>query len=193
MSENVEIEFKNLLTKEEYQLLIVHFKISNSQIKKQINHYFDTPAFSLKKGNIALRVREKGNHYEMTLKQPAPIGLLETNQTLQKQEADVLIKNGTIPDGEVKKKLSFMANSVRDIEYFGTLTTNRVEIDYKGGILVFDHSTYLNVEDYEVEYEVNDPVIGKKIFLDFLSQLNIPSRKTENKVQRFYRQKYHQS
>ena len=48
-----------------------------------------------------------------------------------------------------------------------------------------DKSFYLNKEDFEVEYEVTDPKAYKHI-TRLLTSLNIPIRKTENKVQRFY-------
>jgi uncharacterized protein YjbK len=56
-----------------------------------------------------------------------------------------------------------------------------------------DHSIYLNNEDYELEYEVENYQSGKEIFLELLKRLNIPERKTENKIRRFYRQKYQQT
>ena len=193
MSEQLEIEYKNLLSKEEYETLLEQFQISNIQINRQINHYFDTATFSLKDQHTALRVREKSNNFEMTIKQPASIGLLETNQKLEKKEAQRFLQGGSIPEGVVKNKLSTLAISVEDILYFGTLITDRVEIEYKGGILVFDHSHYLNMEDYEIEYEVIDPIMGEKIFTQLLASFHIPIRKTENKVHRFYQHKYQQS
>ena len=71
MSQNIEIEFKNMLTSEEFLQLKLHFNIDQNKFKKQVNHYFDTPSFSLKSLNSALRIREKGTQFEMTLKQPA--------------------------------------------------------------------------------------------------------------------------
>ncbi|MGJ7919600.1 CYTH domain-containing protein [Neobacillus sp. LXY-4] len=190
MSQQIEIEFKNLLTKEEYDCLKEFFKIDDEQIKKQINHYFDTPIFNLKEVHSALRIREKGNQWEMTLKQPAEVGLLETNQLLTLNEKDAMLNHGTIPNGPVKTLLASAGIPYQDIEYFGSLTTYRIEFEYEGGLLVLDHSFYLNLEDYEIEYEVSDPDSGQQLFHKLLNSLQIPTRKTENKVQRFYRQKY---
>lgn len=55
------------------------------------------------------------------------------------------------------------------------------------GLLVFDISSYLNVTDYEIEYEVTDYHQGKKNFQLLMNQLNIPIRKTDNKIVRFYK------
>ena len=49
MSQEIEIEFKNLLTKAQYEQLLEVFSISASQIHRQVNHYFDTPDQHLKK------------------------------------------------------------------------------------------------------------------------------------------------
>ncbi|AGK52744.1 CYTH domain-containing protein [Bacillus sp. 1NLA3E] len=190
MSQHLEIEFKNLLTKQEYNHLIEFFKVDKINIKKQINHYFDTASFLLKDAQSALRIRERGDWYEMTLKQPAPIGLLETNQILQKQEAAKLLDHHIFPDGPIKDKLLSIKVPVELLQYFGSLTTNRIEFAYKDGLLVLDHSYYLNAEDFEIEYEVTNPDIGEMVFNELLHTMKIPRRKTENKVQRFYNQKY---
>jgi uncharacterized protein YjbK len=125
----------------------------------------------------------------MTLKQPQDDGLLETNQRISPNEAEHALRNGKLPSGPIKNLISKMKISFSDIEYFGSLITKRAEITYKNGLLVFDHSYYLNKEDFELEYEVENYQDGKKIFLQFLEQYKIPQRKTENKIQRFYQQK----
>ena len=151
MSQNIEIEFKNLLTEEEFLRLITFFNIDASLFKIQINHYFDTPSFSLKENGSALRIREKGNEFEMTLKQPAVQGLLETNQLLSGDQAKKILKSGKILEGQVKDAISKMIQDVDSLLYFGSLTTERAEFDYKEGLLVLDHSYYLNTEDFELE------------------------------------------
>lgn len=190
MSQNIEIEFKNMLTKEEYERLLLEFSIDKQQIFTQENHYFDTPNFSLKKQESALRIREKQGSYEMTLKQPAKVGLLETNQTLNKEEASQAIQTGKLPAGIIQHRLEKNDIPFSCIEYFGSLVTKRVEITYKKGLLVLDYSSYLNQEDYEVEYEVDHYHEGHKTFQELLLNFQIPVRRTENKICRFYQQKY---
>ncbi|UZN00165.1 CYTH domain-containing protein [Lysinibacillus sp. MHQ-1] len=68
---------------------------------------------------------------------------------------------------------------------FGSLTTDRVEIPYKEGLLVFDHSYYLQCDDYEVEYEAKDAIKGKAIFDEFLQQHGIQKQETDKKIARF--------
>ncbi|MFB3162782.1 CYTH domain-containing protein [Neobacillus sp. 179-C4.2 HS] len=189
MSETIEIEFKNLLTKVEYEKLLNAFNVKDEQIICQTNHYFDTPDFTLKDLGSALRIREKKDHYEMTLKQPADIGLLETTQTLSKKEFLAAINTGILPKGIIQERLEQLNIPFTDLEYFGSLTTKRAEFPYNEGLLVLDHSLYLNTEDFEIEYEVLDFQRGQVAFKELLEQYNLPIRITPNKIARFYLQK----
>lgn len=193
MSQNIEIEFKNLLTKKEYELLLGTFNINEKQIFTQENHYFDTPDFALREKGTALRIRKKQELFEMTLKQPASVGLLETNQVLTGDEALAAIQFGQLPTGMIDNIIKKMHIPFSKIEYFGSLRTKRVEFAYKEGLLVFDHSFYLNKEDYELEYEVENYQDGLQTFLELLELYGIPKRITDNKISRFYKQKNFQS
>jgi uncharacterized protein YjbK len=192
MSQNLEIEFKNMLTKAEYERILFEFNIGLDDIFTQENLYFDTPDFALKKAKCALRIRKKGTNYEMTLKTPLEIGLLETNQILTCEEADAALNHNCLPEGKIKQVIEESNISFANIIYFGSLTTNRTEFPYEEGLLVLDHSIYLLQEDYELEYEVKNYQEGKKNFHAFLKRFMIPERQTENKVRRFYNQKYKQ-
>lgn len=189
MSETIEIEFKNLLTKKEYQMLLQAFNIKEDNIFMQENHYFDTPHFALKELGSALRIRQKTNRYELTLKQPAEVGLLETTQALSDEEFNLVVHEGRLPNGIVHDRLAYFAISPSDIDYFGSLITKRAELPYRKGLLVLDHSLYLNKEDYELEFEAEDFQQGLITFQELLQQYEIPIRKTPNKIARFYQQK----
>lgn len=193
MSQNIEIEFKNMLTESEFHLLLKHFNVSESHFFKQENHYFDTPDFSLKQYGCALRIREKKSGLEMTLKQPHPDGLLETTEKLTNEQVQALLQGTPLHDGIIKDQLLHMNINTAELKFFGSLVTERAEIEYKGGLAVFDSSTYLNVRDYELEYEVTDRTEGEAIFVQLLSELNIPIRKAKNKVKRFYERKLAQN
>ncbi|WP_347835513.1 CYTH domain-containing protein [Gracilibacillus sp. JCM 18860] len=52
MSQEIEIEFKNLLTSQEYRKLDPLFHSVTPIV--QINHYFETPDFALKRHGAAL-------------------------------------------------------------------------------------------------------------------------------------------
>jgi uncharacterized protein YjbK len=189
MSETIEIEFKNLLTKVEYENLLKTFNVKEKDIVMQSNHYFDTPEFALKNLGSALRIREKKNNFELTLKQPAAVGLLETTQLLSAKEFKAAIQQQIFPKGIVQERIEQLKIAFNKIVYFGSLTTKRAEFPYKEGLLVLDHSFYLNKEDYEIEYEVEDFQSGQLVFQGLLKQYEIPIRKTQNKIARFYQQK----
>jgi uncharacterized protein YjbK len=193
MSEHIEIEFKNLLTEEEFERLKAFFSFAGKDFKKQVNHYFDTNQFTLKEQGCALRIREKTGHFEITLKQPAPVGLLETNQEVSPHDAQNMLAGGELPEGPVRTALSNLVEQRNPVAYFGSLTTERAEKEYCGGLVVLDHSAYLGIHDYELEYEVEDEESGRESFHTLLSDLNIPVRKTDNKIMRFYRQKQRNS
>jgi uncharacterized protein YjbK len=191
-NQNIEIEFKNMLTKEEYELLLTHFQVGKEDLFEQENHYFDTSDFALKANHSALRIRKKKAEYELTLKQPHPDGLLETNKTLSKAESDDIFSTGKINDEQISSLLRNMNIDPASIIYFGSLRTIRAEKQIGNGLLVLDHSFYLKKEDYELEYEVSNREEGEIYFQKLLATLKIPVRKTKNKVRRFYEEKYKQ-
>ncbi|MCM2982621.1 CYTH domain-containing protein [Niallia circulans] len=191
-NQNIEIEFKNMLTKEEYELLLTHFQVGKEDLFEQENHYFDTSDFALKANHSALRIRKKKAEYELTLKQPHPDGLLETNKTLSNAESDDIFSTGKINDEQISSLLRNMNIDPASIIYFGSLRTIRAEKQIGNGLLVLDHSFYLKKEDYELEYEVSNREEGEIYFQELLATLKIPVRKTKNKVRRFYEEKYKQ-
>ena len=188
MVQEIEIEFKNLLTKNEFELLMQKYNVTIKDFISQENYYFDTADFSLKDKQSALRIRKKQDKYILTLKQPHEQGLLETHQELTENQAFTLLNSevAQIFDGSVKEAVSALGINPDALQYLGALKTDRIEIIDNENILVLDHSFYLNHEDYELEYEVKDPETGKNKFLEILEQNNIPLRTTKNKIQRFF-------
>jgi len=188
MVQEIEIEFKNLLTKNEFELLMQRYKVTCKDFISQENYYFDTANFLLKGKQSALRIRKKMDKYILTLKQPYEQGLLETHQELTENQAATLLTNegAEMVDGSVKEAVLSLGINPDEVQFLGALKTDRVELIDNENILVLDHSFYLNHEDYELEYEVKDPVTGKNKFLEILKQNNIPVRTTKNKIQRFF-------
>lgn len=186
MGKEIEIEMKQLLTKKQFDTLCQAFQIEAGDFALQTNYYFDTPAFSLKKLRMALRIREKNGSFTLTLKEPHQDGILETNQRITREAAMKLLANESFIDGEVKDALANKRLPLRSIQYLGKIQTNRAEIRYNEGILVFDHSSYLDTEDYELEYEVSDKEQGIKEFSHLLQQYSIPYEQSEPKIKRFF-------
>jgi uncharacterized protein YjbK len=184
MTQEIEIEFKNLLTYKEFLTLKEAFHLNETDFAIQHNDYFDTPSFDLKAHGSALRIREKQGKLVLTLKEPGDIGLIETHQSLTKEKAREIIRSGELPPGEVHNAIQRFNISIKTFNHLGRLSTHRAEIPYQNGLLVLDHSLYGHTEDYELEYEVLEPVQGKRVFLELLEKFEIPVRPTENKIRR---------
>ncbi len=75
-----------------------------------MNHYFETPSFSLKEAGSALRIRHKGATYTLTLKQPAEVGLLETHQVVTEEEARMMMATNVIIPGAVTGSTTQITN-----------------------------------------------------------------------------------
>ncbi|MGY3717760.1 CYTH domain-containing protein [Sutcliffiella cohnii] len=190
MHQEIEIEFKNIITKDEYSRLLKAFQHTADEGVIQINHYLDTPDFHLKQNGCALRIREKNKAYQLTLKQPAGEGLLETHETILQSDMNRILDEGRLLDGGISSVLKTSLNiDPTTVQYFGSLTTNRVQFSYENGLLVLDESNYLGVTDYELEYEASSFKEGKIVFERLLHKYEIPIRPTKNKIVRFYEQK----
>ena len=185
MTEEIEIEFKNLLTEKEYQTLLYSFNATENELFTQINSYFDTPDWDLKKLHAGLRIRLLPDSAELTLKTPFENHLLETTDSLSLMEAEKLISDGKIKaDGAVGAKLKSLNISPERLRLLGTLKTTRFERQTSQGLFVLDKSYYGNEVDYELEFEVPDYSIGKIHFDNFLEKHQIPLRPAKNKIAR---------
>ncbi len=186
MTQQLEIEFKNILTKQQYEHLLQEFHIDKNAIHRQTNHYFDTPSQAIRKRQSGLRIRQIDNYYECTLKEKsAEHAHLETTDELTAEQANKMLECEGFYAQEVAKRLTLYNIPLEELAIFGSLTTDRVEIPYKDGLLVFDHSFYLQCDDYEVEYETKDAIKGNAIFDEFLQQYSIEKQVADKKIARF--------
>lgn len=185
MAHETEIEFKNLLYIDEYDMLCDFFGVTQENAKTLANHYFDTATLHIKDMNSGLRIRETDGAFEATLKRMVDAHTsLETNVPLSKEQAVAIFAGAAFPD-EITTQLQQADVPLAEIKAYGSLTTTRIEVDYKGGIVVLDHSVYLQHEDYEIEYEVQDATSGQQAFHALLERLHIPMRPTKKKIARF--------
>ncbi|MFJ7664482.1 CYTH domain-containing protein [Lysinibacillus sp. NPDC097162] len=186
MAQQLEIEFKNVLTKQQYEQLLEDFQIKKNAIHRQTNHYFDTPSNAIRKLQSGLRIRIIDNYYECTLKEKSSKHVhVETTDELTAAHAEKMLAGQGFYAPEVAKRLAIYNIPLEQLAVFGSLTTDRVEIPYKDGLLVFDHSFYLQCDDYEVEYETKDEIKGNAIFDEFLQQYGIEKQIAEKKIARF--------
>lgn len=150
MSNNIEIEAKALLSKEDYEKLIGVF--GDAYAYYQTNIYIDSPKRILHENKLSLRIREKDGKHEMTLKTKLEEGRLERNVYISNDQFEDF-KKGIFPEGEIKKAITDKGIDLSSLGIIGSLTTKRVDAPYMGGFLSIDMNTYNNKVDYEVELE----------------------------------------
>lgn len=191
MKQELEIEYKNLLTKNEYyQLLEAELINHPASIKTtQTNHYFDTSDKLLKKQHAALRIRKTATGNELTFKVPAQDFLMETNFPLNEgQTKDILEKKQFSLDEITTKRIDLklpdlMSHSI--FRHFNQFQTVRYEKQVGDHLMVLDQTTFQNgVTDYELEVESQSPLKGRIFFDSLLGKYTIPSRSTLPKIAR---------
>ncbi|SDW65575.1 Uncharacterized protein YjbK [Marinococcus luteus] len=192
MAKEQEIEAKNLLTEQEFSSLTADFAIQESDFSSQKNTYFDTSSFDLRSRKSALRIRERGNSYTLTLKEPAPEGLTEWNQAVTAQEAQEAITAGTLPAGDVSGRLQALIGSIH-VENIGTLITYRASQSFREGEIFFDRSHYLGVTDYELEIEGPSEKDVSAWMNELADQHQFPLRSTPNKIERLFQRSREQN
>lgn len=172
MSNAIEIEAKALVSKADYEKLALKYKSYGAYI--QVNHYIDSTDGILSKEKLALRIRERDNHFEMTLKVPLSQGLLEKNCTWNKETFVNFRDNGVFPDGDIKKMLNMLDIHTKSLKIITSLTTERIDVPYENGKLSIDKNTYSGMNDYEIELEHNNEGDAEKYLEQLLKENAIP-------------------
>lgn len=189
MNQELEIEYKNLLTAEEYQKIKAGELTAENELFTQSNYYFDTKDQLLKKQGAALRIRITDTFNELTFKVPSQGFLMETNISLtDEQVTDILnsekLSLNEITTKEVDLELNGITNQTTFYK-FNFFSTQRIEKQSGNHLLVLDKTTFQNGEaDYELEVESSDAVSGKDFFMSILNKYSIPYRPAQPKIAR---------
>jgi len=168
MSNAIEIEAKCLITHEEYRALVKLF--AEADRYTQTNYYIDTDKRALAAAGIALRIREKAGQYELTLKTPLSQGLLEKSVPITMNEFCSFRDFDEFPKCDLTRFLTMLDFNVAELKILTSLTTERVDVDYEGGLLSIDRNAYSGQVDYEVEFEYNNLEGAKRILKEFLEE-----------------------
>lgn len=186
MNESIEIEYKTMLTQQEYLQLMTYYQLTSSHLVTQTNLYFDTSDFQLKEKNMGLRIRYFDSDAEATLKIPQQVGLLEVTDDIELSEAKKAIETGRFPKSaqQIFNVLNKEGISCNLLGLIGRLVTKRAEIIIPEGKLALDENWYRNQHDFELELEVQDSGKKETDFLVLLKQFNIPYRPAKNKIVR---------
>lgn len=181
-----EIEFKNLLTENEYG------KIQNDHfpgVKPMhlTNYYIDNDELQLIGNLLMLRIRVEDSRQLMTVKIPDEqhvvyeySGVTDISLT-----EGVRIDEESIPEN-IREQLTKRGIPVNNLAIQGSLITERLEKPSHSGLLVLDKSSYLGTADYELEFEAPDVGTGKSEFAQILNKYGIVRREEIVKSARFY-------
>ncbi|MGT2716127.1 CYTH domain-containing protein [Streptococcus respiraculi] len=179
---HLEIEYKTLLTKTEFERLLADFSDVTPVI--QTNYYIDTPDFSLRKHRHSLRIRTLEDRAELTLKIPQDIGNQEYNQDLTLEQAQIILQKVELPEGDILRLIRQTKTALEALTVWGQLTTKRYEKETTVGLMALDENSYQDQKDYELEVEVQDAEQGKRDFEDYLKQHHISFKYASSKVAR---------
>ncbi|MDY6392794.1 MAG: CYTH domain-containing protein [Bacilli bacterium] len=172
MSNAIEIEAKVLVNADDYRKLVKLFPDASRYM--QTNYYIDSKDRMLAKSGIALRIREKNGQYEMTLKTPLSQGLLEKNVPLSMNEFCAFRDFGEFPKCDLLRFLTMLDFDVTDLKILTSLATERIDVEYEGGLLSIDRNSYSGKVDYEIEFEYNNMEDAEAILGDFLKKNDVP-------------------
>ena len=184
----IEKEFKNLLTKEQYESIAGDYQSVFTKDVTQTNSYYDYEGL-LQQNKMALRIRivEGKETGEITLKIPqSSLEVLEYTEVLP---IDILNaynhdKQFALPTS-LQETLENKGITLQTVNQTALLTTHRLE----GGLsenewLVLDESHYNGKVDYEMEMEVRSLELGEPVFLGILETYQIERRQAESKIKR---------
>ena len=191
LEQNLEIEFKNLLTKSEYEVLLeAAFSDGNQKKIVQQNYYFDTKDHQLKDQHSALRIRKTDSFNELTLKVPSQGHLLETNLSLRDNVCSEILKAKQLKLSTIHADIEIDNISNDSVFYlFNQFETVRFEQTKGDHLLVLDQTTFQNgTIDYELEIESSDAEMGKAFFEEFLQSHSISIRPAKPKIARATKQ-----
>ena len=175
------VEFRTLLSEEEYNRLMERFK--GNRMDLQTNHYFDTKRFSLKAHDASLRVKERED-FILVLKKKKGYNLHEFQLPITKETFEEIRKTGTVPEGEIYNELLPLIGSQKLFNFL-SLSTLRLFFAYKNGILYIDKSQYLGQTDYEFIYETSSRNL--KEFVKLIGEFELKYKKTEKKIRRAFK------
>ncbi len=179
MYEELEIEFKSLLSKEEFDTLIEKFSLQD-KFFKQYNYYFDTDDEYILKNDSAFRIRLKNGNYKLTYKsKKTKNSVIEKSIDLDFDRAMFYLENGYSDE--------LIDADLPELFHCNTLMTERVSFMIDGGEIFIDKNFYSNIVDYEVEFECNDEKKGIVIFEKFLKDNSITFRESAPKMVRAFR------
>ena len=184
MADKLEVSFRTLLTKSEYNKLCKLYSDKPSNL--QTNYYFDTTRYTLKAAEVVLRVRiREGNRYELALRRKKGYNKVEIINEITEEQFKKFLETGDIPSLEIKAEIGELVKEQKIINYM-SLSTFRIFFPHKHGVLAIDKCEYLGQIDYELEFQATTRDQGKRDFVETVKELGISYKVAETKIKRAY-------
>ena len=161
MNENLEIEYKMLVSEQEFNQL--RDLTGVDQVLVQSNVYYDcTPSSTLK--HIAMRIRDVQGKHWFTMKIPQAEGVREMEMELPENSPEAL-------DNPEIRALFDELGLTLPVHVCGQMITHRHLRVYPLGELCLDHSLINGRSDYEIEFEITgDPQAVGRIYFERASR-----------------------
>lgn len=174
MKPHLEIEYKTLLTEQEYLSLNTAFQYES--INDQTNIYYDDTKRTLFNLGMMCRVRLLDDTFEFTLKIPQDTGVLEY---------EVMLDSLNLNDPQVEKILQPYISNLAELKEVGrSRTIRKIHSDIYGEWCL-DENHFSHHDDYELEYELHEAhPKAYEHYLQKLRELNIEFKKAEPKYLR---------
>lgn len=193
MNQELEIEYKNILTHAEYSRLfdaIFKNNVETSQNISQTNYYFDTMETVLRSHGSILRVRVADAFNELTFKVPSQGFLMESNYFLSDRSVKEIIQKKRFvlssflsPSAIIPELEGFSKET--EVYLFNQFKTERWEQQVGDHLIVLDETTFQNgIVDYELEVESADAETGLIFFNHLLNKHAISQKETLPKIAR---------
>ena len=174
MEKQLEIEFKTMINKNEYDLLNETLFASELSIR-QSNFYFDDQNKSLYKQNKMVRIRQIDTSFLFTLKTPLELGVLEE---------EIELEDLNIKDNKLTNLFQSLDIKQENLEVISISHTTRKEKSDCFGTWCLDYNTFESHIDYELEYELHPEVNYEEALEHFhleFKKLNITFKKAKPK------------
>ena len=174
----IEYEYKVMLSKEEYDRVKAVYQWDS--VINQVNYYYDTTDFYLRRNDITFRIREIDGTYRLQIKYRDASDFQYASKVEVEYPIEGVKKHFPVLD--YQKYLSKIeVNS--DLMLLGSLKTNRWIKKLDVTEICLDYNQYLDTEDYELELEFKDDnTEAQKI----ISTFRISPVKGQGKYRRFF-------
>lgn len=176
MVNNLETEYKLLVTKEQFEKL--RNKYNELEYRTQINSYYDTKDSLMKEKKCSMRIREVNGEFIFTLKTPAHGSHMEHECLVSENSVEAF------NDPEIMKlfdQYQLHGNYIK----IGECITQRAIYATPLAELCFDINEYRETIDYEIEYEIKESHDGVSAFNEILSAVDcVYERNCASKIAR---------